>query len=102
MHSLKEFGPVLVVLGLAVAAFGVWLTAMRDGGPPSSEGGYVPSGETTEEPPAAPRRSLFGWFGRLPGDIRYESSGTRIYIPLTSMLIVSVVLTLLFQIRRLF
>jgi hypothetical protein len=43
------------------------------------------------------------WFGRLPGDIRYESGNVRIYIPIVSMLLVSVALTLLFNLlRRLF
>jgi hypothetical protein len=37
----------------------------------------------------------FGWFGRLPGDIRIEREHVRIYIPLVSMLVVSLVLTLL-------
>ena len=36
-----------------------------------------------------------GWFGRLPGDIRIERDSLRIYIPLASMLLISVVLTLL-------
>jgi uncharacterized membrane protein len=36
----------------------------------------------------------FGWFGRLPGDIRIEREGVRIYIPLVSMLLLSVILTL--------
>lgn len=43
---------------------------------------------------------LLSWFGRLPGDIRIESGRTRIFIPITSMLIVSVVLTLLFNLFR--
>lgn len=42
------------------------------------------------------------WFGRLPGDIRYESGGTRVYIPIVSMLLVSLVLTLLFNLLRRF
>ena len=37
----------------------------------------------------------FGWFGRLPGDIRIERESTRIYIPLVSMLVVSLALSLL-------
>lgn len=37
----------------------------------------------------------FSWFGRLPGDIRYEGENTRVYVPLVSMLIVSVVLTVI-------
>ena len=36
-----------------------------------------------------------GWFGRLPGDIRIERDSMRIYIPLASMLLISVVLTVL-------
>ena len=37
---------------------------------------------------------LLNWFGRLPGDIRIVKDTTRIYIPIVSMLIVSVVLSL--------
>ncbi len=40
---------------------------------------------------------LLNWFGRLPGDIRIESGRTRVFIPLTSMLIVSIVLSLVVQ-----
>jgi hypothetical protein len=36
-----------------------------------------------------------GWFGRLPGDIRVDGERTRVFIPITSMLVASVVLTLL-------
>ncbi|HYF39844.1 MAG TPA: DUF2905 domain-containing protein [Gemmatimonadales bacterium] len=36
-----------------------------------------------------------GWFGRLPGDIRIERESTRVYIPLVSMLLISIVLSLL-------
>lgn len=35
------------------------------------------------------------WFGNLPGDIRFEGERTRVYLPITSMIIVSVVLTVL-------
>jgi hypothetical protein len=43
------------------------------------------------------------WFGRLPGDIRVERETVRIYIPLASMLVVSVALSLLLGlVRRLF
>jgi len=40
------------------------------------------------------------WFGRLPGDIRIEREGVRIYFPLVSMLVISVVLSLLFWVIR--
>ena len=33
------------------------------------------------------------WFGRLPGDIRYTSGNTRVFVPVTTMLLVSVVLS---------
>jgi hypothetical protein len=36
-----------------------------------------------------------GWFGRLPGDIRIERESTRIYVPLASVLVISLVLSLL-------
>ncbi len=43
------------------------------------------------------------WFGRLPGDIRYESDRTHVYVPIVSMLIISLALSLLlYLIRRLF
>jgi hypothetical protein len=42
------------------------------------------------------------WFGRLPGDIRYESGSVRVYIPLVSMLLVSVVLTVVLSLLRRF
>jgi len=43
-----------------------------------------------------------GWFGRLPGDIRYESGNVRVYVPIVSMLLVSLALTLLFNVLRRF
>ena len=43
------------------------------------------------------------WFGRLPGDIRIERDTVRIYVPIVSMLLVSVVVSLvLYLIRRFF
>jgi hypothetical protein len=52
-------------LGLVVLGIGVWLTS-RAGLP----------------------------LGRLPGDFSWESGNTRVYVPLTTMLLVSLVLTL--------
>ncbi len=42
------------------------------------------------------------WFGRLPGDIRYESEHVRVYVPIVSMLLLSLVLSLLFYLLRRF
>ena len=38
---------------------------------------------------------LVGWFGKLPGDIRVETESMKVFVPITSMLLVSLVLTLL-------
>ena len=40
----------------------------------------------------------FSWFGRLPGDIRIERGGTRVYVPLVSMILLSLALTLLLNV----
>lgn len=37
------------------------------------------------------RLGLFGWFGRLPGDVRIEGERTSFYAPITSMILLSVV-----------
>jgi len=44
--------------------------------------------------------NALSWFGKLPGDIRYESGNTRIYFPIVTMIVVSVVLSLLLSIFR--
>jgi hypothetical protein len=61
------FGKVLIYLGLALAALGVVLS-------------YAPG--------------LLSWFGRLPGDIRIDDGNRHVFIPITSMIIVSLVLSL--------
>jgi hypothetical protein len=43
-----------------------------------------------------------GWFGRLPGDIRIERESVRVYVPLASMLVVSVGFSLLLYLIRRF
>ena len=40
------------------------------------------------------------WFGRLPGDIRIENENSRVFIPITSMIIVSIVGSLLLSLIR--
>ncbi len=66
-------GPLLVIVGLAIAAIGLLTWA----------GGL-------------------SWFGRLPGDIRIERETVRIYVPIVSMLLVSAGLSLvLYLVRRL-
>lgn len=43
---------------------------------------------------------LVGWFGRLPGDVRIGTERTKVFLPITSMLILSVVLTVLLNLLR--
>lgn len=38
---------------------------------------------------------LINWFGKLPGDIRIEGERGFVFIPITSMVIVSVILTII-------
>jgi len=38
---------------------------------------------------------LLGWFGHLPGDILYKGERTFLFIPITSMLLVSALVSLL-------
>ena len=43
------------------------------------------------------------WLGRLPGDIRYEGENVNFYFPVTTMIILSVLLSFLISlINRLF
>ena len=41
-----------------------------------------------------------GWIGRLPGDIRIDRDNFRVYIPITTMLLFSVVLSLVIYLIR--
>jgi hypothetical protein len=42
------------------------------------------------------------WLGKLPGDIRIEKDNFRFYFPITTMIIISIVLTLLINIFKKF
>ena len=44
-----------------------------------------------------------GWLGHLPGDIRIERENFKLYIPITTMLLISIVLSLIiYLIRKIF
>ena len=38
---------------------------------------------------------LISWFGNLPGDIRIEKENSKVFIPITSMILLSVLLSAL-------
>lgn len=42
----------------------------------------------------------FSWFGRLPGDLRWEGKRGSAYVPITSMVLISIGLSLLLALIR--
>jgi fructose-specific phosphotransferase system IIC component len=38
---------------------------------------------------------LINWFGKLPGDIRIQNEKSVVFIPIVSMLVVSIVLSMI-------
>lgn len=48
-------------------------------------------------------RGWLGWFGHLPGDVRVERENTRVYVPIVSMLLISILFSVLsYVLRRIF
>jgi hypothetical protein len=43
---------------------------------------------------------MLNWFGHLPGDIRIENERTKIFIPITSMILISIILTILINLFK--
>ncbi len=43
---------------------------------------------------------LLNWFGKLPGDIRIETERSKVFIPITSMIVVSIVLSVIINLFR--
>ena len=39
----------------------------------------------------------FNWCGKLPGDIKIEKENSKIYFPLSTMIVISIILTILFN-----
>ena len=64
---MAEMGRVLLFVGLGIALLGglLWLGAR-----------------------------FFPWLGNLPGDLRFEGENSKVYIPLTTMILVSIVGTI--------
>ena len=69
----QSVGPLLIALGLLLVVVGLLFWA-----------------------------GLLDWFGRLPGDIRIERGNTHVFFPITSMLVVSGVLSLIIHLIRRF
>ncbi len=43
---------------------------------------------------------ILKWFGRLPGDIRIETGRYSIFIPIVSMILISIILTLIINLLK--
>jgi len=44
--------------------------------------------------------NAFKWFGKLPGDIRIERENSKFYFPITTMILISVLLNVILRIFR--
>lgn len=67
MNDFSQFGKIFLIIGLIVAGAGLLMII----------GGKIP------------------WLGKLPGDIFYKGERFTFYFPLTTSILVSVVLTLI-------
>ncbi len=38
--------------------------------------------------------SAFSWIGNMPGDIKHKSGNTRVYFPVVTMIIISIIATI--------
>ena len=72
INPLASFGKTLIVIGLVMAGVGVLLLVV----------------------PKVP------WLGRLPGDIAIKKDNFQVYFPLTTCIIISIILALLFYLFR--
>jgi hypothetical protein len=65
-----DIGKLLITVGVVTVIAGIIIT-------------YMPN--------------LFSWFGKLPLDINVQTEHTRVFIPITSMLVISLILNLLIR-----
>lgn len=68
---MTDFARLLIIIGLVITVTGVIiLVASR----------------------------FFPWFGNLPGDLRFETRNFKIFAPLATMILVSIIATILLNI----
>lgn len=46
------------------------------------------------------KSGVLGWFGHLPGDVHIKREGFQFYLPLGSMVVVSIVLSVILTVLR--
>jgi len=61
-----DIGKVLIILGSSILIIGISIS-------------YAPW--------------LFNWFGKLPGDIHIKNESSTVFIPITSMIVISLALS---------
>jgi len=44
--------------------------------------------------------NAFKWFGNLPGDVKFSGKNVKVYFPIVTMILISVVLTILVNLFR--
>ncbi|MBM4119401.1 MAG: DUF2905 domain-containing protein [Nitrospira sp.] len=78
MPELDGLGKMLLVAGGLLMLAGIVVLLLAKG--------HAESGPLSE---------WFGWVGKLPGDISIKREGVSFYFPLTTSIVISVVLSLL-------
>jgi len=69
---LKEFSNILIIIGIAIVILGVLMRFT----------------------------SILSYFGKLPGDIRIEKENFKFYFPITSMILISIVINIIIRIFK--
>ncbi|TKB76688.1 MAG: DUF2905 domain-containing protein [Nitrospira sp.] len=77
MPEWGGLGKVLILSGLALVAVGLLCVGL----------GTLPGGGAG-----------WGWLGRLPGDVLIKNDNVTFYFPLTTSLLISLLLTMLFYV----
>jgi hypothetical protein len=72
MGDFSQFGKMFLIIGLVMAGIGVFLLA----------GDKIP------------------WLGRLPGDLLFKGKKVSFYFPITTCILISVLLTLVLYLFR--
>ena len=68
---MADFAKILIIIGLVIVFIGVLLWVSL---------------------------KIFPWMGNLPGDIRIDRENFKVYIPLATMLLISILATVLLNI----
>jgi hypothetical protein len=66
---MENKGKIIILIGIAIVVIGIIVWLLGD---------------------------KLRFIGRLPGDIRYEKGNVHVFIPITTMLLASILLSLLF------